>query len=102
MTKDTPGIFLVANKTFYYLETNGIRSRTYFSRLKKALMVRGLLNYKGTKEELTEERTRLMTAGEAEEKGYTIEAIYLNQHIKEVSVEDTSIKKKIAWGKKKA
>ena len=105
MTKkpaEIQGLLIPANKTFYYMETGVIKVVNPVDRIMKVLLAKDIITYTGTKEDVTEEKYRLMTLQEAQEKGYAIETLYLNSHVKANSSETpTAETGKITWGKKK-
>ena len=79
---DVQGLWCRKDKKFYYLES-GIHSiRNPLDRVKSSLMTKGLLEWdvKGTVRH--EEPVIKMSWAEAEERGYEIECIYLNPHVK--------------------
>lgn len=95
------GVLLRANKTFYYLETGNMTLSNHIDRIQKTLLARDLLRYSGTQEEQLEEKFTVTTLQDAEEKGYAIEVMYLNGHVKEHAKESPSVTpKKLSWKKK--
>lgn len=105
MTKkpsEIKGLLVPANKTFYYLETGVIKVSNPLDRILKVLLAKDIVTYTGTKDDFTDEKYKMMTLQEAQEKGYTVETLYLNPHIKANTTETpVGDSKRISWGKKK-
>jgi len=79
---EVQGLWLRANKKFYYLET-GIHSiRNPMDRIKSGLISRGLLEWDVTGTKRYEEPVVKMSWAEAEERGYESEPLFLNKHVK--------------------
>ena len=98
---DIVGYLVTENKTFYYLETGIIKIINPLDRVMKILLARDIITYDGTKEDIAETKYKAMTLHEAKEKGYKVEILYLNSHIKTNAVSITTPdNKKISWGKK--
>ena len=84
---EVQGLWCRKNKKFYYLETGVHSIRNPLDRIKSSLVTRELLewNINGTRRH--EEPEVKMSWAEAEERGYEVECIYLNPHVK-AQIED--------------
>jgi hypothetical protein len=87
---DVTGIWLRENKTFYYLETLIHSVRNPLDRIKGTLIAQGLLSLSERVGVVHEEPFIKMTWAEAEEKGYKVEVIYLNDHVKKIATKESS------------
>lgn len=95
------GVFLEATKIFYYMETGPIKISNPVDRILGVLLSRSLLSYNGTKEDITTEKYKILTLKDAREKGYKEEILFLNNHIKENAIKNTTnTTPTISWGKK--
>ncbi len=94
------GIFLPTTKTFYYLDTNGMRTMTALQKVQTTLSAKGLVNL--TDPEFT---LRPMTLKEAEALEAKIEVIYDTKMARLVAEDKQKTAKpevtKLSWGKKK-
>jgi hypothetical protein len=96
------GLLVNENRTFYYLETGNITIHNHLDRIQKVLLAKDIITYTGTKEDVSEEKLRTITLLEAQEKGYNVQVLYLNSHIKANTSETPAAEgKRITWGKKK-
>ena len=79
---EVQGLWCRKNKKFYYLETGVHSIRNPLDRIKNSLVTRELLewNISGTRRH--EEPVIKMSWAEADERGYEVECIYLNPHVK--------------------
>ena len=95
------GLLVKDSRTFYYLETGTHRVVSALDRIQSVLLSRDILSYTGTRDDVTEEKTKKMTLAEAQEKGYKVEVLYLTNHVKTMVKEEPAPEvAKIAWGKK--
>lgn len=95
------GILIRATRTFYYLECGTHRVANVFDRIQNALFAKDLLSYTGNREDLNEEKTKKISLLEAQEKGYKIEILYLNNHVKAMAAATPAPEaQKITWAKK--
>lgn len=85
--KKKEGIWCEKNRTWYYLETNGLQSARHLDRLKAALIARNLIDYTREKDFNTPEY-KVMKYHEALEKEYKCEAIYISEHVKNEVLKD--------------
>lgn len=92
------GLLVPENKTFYYLEANGITVANSLDRISKILLSRDLIRETGEMPDLTATKPVVMTLLEATEKGYHVQALYITQHIKKVTKDNTiPVARKIGW-----
>lgn len=105
MTKkpaEIQGLLVLDNKTFYYMETGTIKIINPIDRIMKVLLAKDIITYTGTKEDVSTEKYKLMTLQEAQEKGYEVQTLYLNSHVRANSAETpVADSRTITWGKKK-
>jgi hypothetical protein len=95
------GLLIPSNKTFYYMETGPTKVTNPIDRILKVLLAKDIITYTGTKEDVTDEKYKLMTLQEAQEKGYLVEILYLNPHVKaNCAVNPIGESNKITWAKK--
>ncbi len=95
------GLLVNENRTFYYLETGNISIHNPLDRIQKVLLAKDIITYTGGKEDVSDEKIRAISLLEAQEKGYAVKVLYLNNHIKANTKENTvSEGKRISWGKK--
>ena len=78
---EVQGLWCRKNKTFYYLESGNHSIRNPLDRIKTTLISRGLLSWSVSGTKLHEEPIIKMSWAEADERGYTAEPIYFNQHV---------------------
>lgn len=83
MNEKELGIYLKANKTFYVLETGNIFINSHVTRIKKILIQKSLINMTDTSY-TDSEQYEVMKIKDAIEKDYTIQKLFLNNHIKKV------------------
>lgn len=95
------GILVHESKTFYYLETGKLKVSNPLDRIQKVLLAKDILTYTGSREDVTEEKIKSITLLEAREKGYKIEVLYLNNHIKATSESPSQEVQSIKWGSKR-
>ena len=83
LNSKTIGVFILKNKTFYYLEAGDNYIGNSIDRIKKALIQRSLivpqLNTNYSKSSYS-----IITYDEAYKADYTIEPIFLSKHIKSI------------------
>lgn len=86
------GIWVRANKTFYWLETGGVHLQ-YGDKLRSILIAKDILKYKTDGKIIQgEEAAMEMNMEQASEKGYEIVRLCLNPHIQKVVEEHDSKK----------
>lgn len=76
------GLWCRKNKTFYYFESGAHSIRNPLDRIKTTLISRGLLAWSTAGTKLHEEPIIKMSWAEAEERGYKVEPIYFNNHVR--------------------
>jgi hypothetical protein len=77
------GIWVRANKTFYWLETGPARLTHAGDKLRSILIAKNILRYMTDHRPVrNEEPYTDMTLEQAEEKGYEIKRVFLTEHIK--------------------
>ena len=79
---EVQGFWCRKNKKFYYYESGVHSVRNPLDRIKNTLVSRGLLIWDPTGTKRHEEPVVKMSWAEAEERGYEVEAIYFNAHVK--------------------
>jgi hypothetical protein len=79
--KRKQGIYIPANKTFYYLETGPHFVSSEIERLRNILTQRGHVLFNTGLAEPGERLYEVITLHTAKEKERTIEVIYLNAHV---------------------
>jgi hypothetical protein len=89
--RKTQGIYALENKTFYYLETGDIITRSSLDRVKSKLIQKDLISYHRTSSHSTEPDHKTMTYGEAEDQGIAIQPIFLSDHIKKLFLNKQSV-----------
>ena len=103
MKDDNLGIYCVAAKKFFYLETGNLRVNNPVPRLRNTLQQRGLIDFNPHSYMNTNDY-QIVTVKEAKVNDWEIEPIYISQHIKDMVTgdsEDASTPaSKRSWGKK--
>lgn len=85
MIKDDDfGVWVRANKTFYYLETGGHLANNPLDRIMKSLIQRGIITLEPVPSSIRTEPYKYMTLAEAKENEFKTEPVYLSPHIKKV------------------
>ena len=96
------GIWVRANKTFYWLETGPAHLKFSGDKLKSVLMSRSILTYKVRNKTIKGEEPYLdMNLELAQEKEYAIERVFINEHVANTILEEEKTKvksKKNPWG----
>lgn len=76
------GVWIRANRTFYWLETGPTMLTYAGDKLRGALMSRGILKFNARTKTIKGQEPYLdMTLETAKEKEYAIERVFLNEHI---------------------
>ena len=83
MNEKELGIYLKSNKTFYVLETGNVFINSHVTRIKKILIQKSLINMTDTSY-TDSEQYEVLKIKDAIEKDYTIQKLFLNNHIKKV------------------
>ena len=84
MNEKELGIYLKSNKTFYVLETGNVFINSHVTRIKKKILIqKSLINMTDTSY-TDSEQYEVMKIKDAIEKDYTIQKLFLNNHIKKV------------------
>ena len=91
------GVYLIEEKTFYYLEAGSIKISNPVERILKSLVARSKLRYESTPRDMADIKTVIMSLAEAEEKKYNIEKLFLNQHIKKNTIVTPQENEKVSW-----
>lgn len=93
------GIYVLENKTFYYLESGPQSVPHPLNKIERTLIARDIITYLPSKADIKDTKTKKMSLAEATEKGAKIEILYLNNHIKTVAQAAPALPK-IKWGAK--
>ena len=79
---EVQGLWCRKDKIFYYYESGPHSIRNGLDRIKSVLISRGLLSWSVSGTRLHEEPVVKMSWAEAEERGYDVQPIYFNSHVK--------------------
>ena len=104
MKDDSLGIYCVAEKKFFYLETGQLYVHNPVPRLRNTLQQRGLIDFNQTSYMNTNDY-RIVTVKEAKLEGWDMEPIYISEHIKSLvqgNPEASMPASSRSWGKKPA
>ena len=102
MKDDSLGIYCVAEKKFFYLETGNLYVHNPVPRLRNTLQQRGLIDFNQSSYMSTSDY-RIVQVKEAKLEGWDMEPIYISDHIKAMVQGDTEASlpvSKRSWGKK--
>ena len=91
--KDTQGIYVRSQKTFYYYVTGAGQNPNAMYRLKSALLAKGLLSYVRENPRDTTPLYKVMTYADALDKGVDVQPIYVNDHVRKLHEGDAEVKK---------
>lgn len=80
----TMGLWCRKDHTWYYLESGPHIQSNALTRVKKALLAKGLIEFDPTGVKRHQEPYITMSHREAKEKEYTVQPIFLNAHVKQV------------------
>jgi hypothetical protein len=86
LNDDTPGIYVLETRTFYYMVTGGRIGVNVVDKLRGILLRRGILSHVREDPRQTKPSYRIIKYEEAAEKGIQTEAVYASQHIKKVAL----------------
>lgn len=96
------GIWVRSNKTFYWLETGPTTIRFVSDKIRSILMSRDILRYNvRVKLNKGEEPCLDMSMEDAQEKGYLVERLFINDHVAASTLEAEKNKgkaQKNPWG----
>ena len=90
--KRTPGIYIHETKTFYYLEAGDNHVGNTLDRVKKALIQRGLIVY-DLNTNYYQPSYCFVAIDTAEKNDYTIQPIFISEHIKKIYESKTTATK---------
>lgn len=96
MTKKKMGIFAKKDKTFYYLETGGNYVNDDITRIKRALLQRGLI-WIDPETNSDKDQYTVLTFDEAKDKEYQMKPIFLNNFIKQNFLKEQESPAKSKW-----
>lgn len=94
------GIFVKSNKTFYYIESGPITVGNTIDRIINSLIAKDIIQFTATRDEVNEEKYKMLSLADAESKGYKIETMYLSAHVKRTAPEAEAAQT-VKWGKPK-
>jgi hypothetical protein len=80
---EVQGLWCRKDKVFYYYESGHHSVRNPLDRIKTTLISRNLLTWSVGGTRLHEEPIVKMSWAEAEERGYVVQPMYFNNHVKE-------------------
>lgn len=96
------GVWVRANKTFYWLETGPSTVRFVGDKIRSILMSKDILRSNvRVRTNKGEEASLDMTLEAAQEKNYTVERLFINEHVANSVLESEKNKKKTTvnpWG----
>ena len=96
MTKKKMGIFAKKDKTFYYLETAGNYVNDDITRIKRALLQRGLI-WIDPETNSDKDQYVVLSLDEAKDKEYEIKPIFLNNFVKHNYLKEQQTSPKSKW-----
>lgn len=77
------GVWVRANRTFYWLESGPTRLTHAGDKLRSVLISKNILRYMTEHRPIRNEEPYLdMTLEQAQEKGYEVERLFLNDHVR--------------------
>lgn len=92
MRDDSLGIYCLANKKFYYLETGKVYVANTIDRLKKTLVKRGLIEF-SDQSFINTEDYKVISCREAKLSDLEMNPIYISNHVKKTIEENKESKK---------
>lgn len=95
LNSTTLGIWCLKDRKWYYLESGPSQHSQSISKVITALTSRGLIDYQTDGRNVVPYKQ--IPYSEAQEKGYEIEPIYLNKHIKKLVEEKATTAIESPW-----
>lgn len=96
MNKNASGVFCKKDKKFYYLESGDNHVTNTVPRITKTLYARGVIELSGDNP-YTYSEYEVMKIKDAEEKGFELNPIYINDHVRSTQETKKEVETSSKW-----